>query len=297
MSDFLSAQLHKLYADNIQSGKPYFTAEQCQFLLTSNVNSSLCSDLLNFAASFSVSPLSKFSVGCVALGASGRYYLGANIEFLGFPLNYTIHAEQAAVAMAYVSGEEKIEKIFVSAMPCGHCRQFLRENFNYESLQIEVIQNQGKDCSSFSLTQLLPHSFGAEALNIKESLFSRKIMNSPLFFTRDNSKGLDDEFQDYANGALQQSFSPYSKDPAAVVLVFENGFKIAGFSIESCAFNPSLFPLHVALIQCIFYRLPFDSIMEIFCFHDKNSSLNWEYNVKNISKILAPNAALKVINF
>ncbi|MBP5211685.1 MAG: hypothetical protein J6Z30_02390, partial [Pyramidobacter sp.] len=41
-------------------------------------------------------PISNFRVGAAALGASGRVWLGANQEFAGLPLNFTVHAEQAA---------------------------------------------------------------------------------------------------------------------------------------------------------------------------------------------------------
>jgi cytidine deaminase len=40
-------------------------------------------DLLELAACFSVAPISGFYVGAIAVGQSGKLYLGANIEFQG----------------------------------------------------------------------------------------------------------------------------------------------------------------------------------------------------------------------
>lgn len=67
-------------------------------------------------------PISKFHVGAVGLGYSGRIFRGVNLEFEGLPLNYTVHAEQFLVANALQHGEKRIVFLAVSAAPCGHCR-------------------------------------------------------------------------------------------------------------------------------------------------------------------------------
>ena len=67
-------------------------------------------------------PISKFHVGAVGLGYSGRVFRGVNLEFEGLPLNYTVHAEQFLVANALQHGEKRIVFLAVSAAPCGHCR-------------------------------------------------------------------------------------------------------------------------------------------------------------------------------
>ncbi|MBO5493516.1 MAG: hypothetical protein J5974_09330, partial [Pyramidobacter sp.] len=60
------------------------------------------------AAELACVPVSGFRVGAAALGASGRVWLGANLEFAGLPLNFTVHAEQAAVLNARSHGETKL---------------------------------------------------------------------------------------------------------------------------------------------------------------------------------------------
>ena len=64
---------------------------------------------------------------CVGLGASGRLYVGVNLEFPCLPLHNSVHAEQFLVVNAIQHGERELVKLAVSAAPCGHCRQFLSE--------------------------------------------------------------------------------------------------------------------------------------------------------------------------
>ena len=45
-------------------------------------------DLLKLATCFSIAPISGFYVGAIAVGKSGKLYLGANMEFKGVPLSY-----------------------------------------------------------------------------------------------------------------------------------------------------------------------------------------------------------------
>src|ERR1700733_1318756 len=83
--------------------------------------------LLPEAQSHAHPPISNYFVGAVASGASGSLYLGQNIEIDGNPLGLAVHAEQSAIANAYMSSEEGIDAIAVGSPPCGHCRQFLSE--------------------------------------------------------------------------------------------------------------------------------------------------------------------------
>lgn len=94
--------------------------------------------LLPLAKAFSVHPISGIPVGAVAVGQSGQLYLGANLEFIGMPLHATLHAEQSAVLNAWMHDEKAVVSLYVSEMPCGHCRQFLRELTNIKSVPIHA---------------------------------------------------------------------------------------------------------------------------------------------------------------
>ena len=94
--------------------------------------------LLPTAATYARPPVSNFKVGCVSRGLTGNLYLGANVEFAGEALSFTVHAEQSSVGNAWMNGEEGIDLIAVTAAPCGYCRQFLNELTTADSLTIAI---------------------------------------------------------------------------------------------------------------------------------------------------------------
>ncbi|KAL2620989.1 hypothetical protein R1flu_001194 [Riccia fluitans] len=106
-------------------------------------------------------PISKFHVGAVGLGASGRVFRGVNIEFEGVPLNNSIHAEQFLVANAARNGERRLKFLAVSAAPCGHCRQFLQELRGASDLRVLIADSKAE---THSLSHFLPHRFGPQDL-------------------------------------------------------------------------------------------------------------------------------------
>jgi hypothetical protein len=72
--------------------------------------------------------LSEFHVGVVGLSASGRVYLGANLEFPPAPLNTAVHAEQVCILeeakerKSSSSEFERVQERIGSCIPHGdHC--------------------------------------------------------------------------------------------------------------------------------------------------------------------------------
>ena len=82
----------------------------------------------------------------------------------------TICAERVAISKAISEGELEFEKIAIVGssnytFPCGVCRQVIRE-FGRD---IEVIvANDQSDYKTFTLEELLPHSFGPDDLDEKK---------------------------------------------------------------------------------------------------------------------------------
>nr|WP_044200047.1 cytidine deaminase [Oscillochloris trichoides] len=76
-------------------------------------------------------PYSRFLVGAAVLSASGRIFLGGNIENAAYPM--TICAERVALFSAYAAAEREIVALAVVtpttdvASPCGACRQVIAE--------------------------------------------------------------------------------------------------------------------------------------------------------------------------
>lgn len=204
--------------------------------------------LLGQAATFARPPISNFQVGAVARGSSGALYLGANVEFAGESFAYTVHAEQAAVANAWMHGERAIDLIATSAAPCGFCRQFLNELVSASELQVLTGGHMRP------LAALLPEAFGPRDLSVPGGLLE------PL----DHQLAVDDAnaLAQAALAAANVSYAPYSRAFAGAALRTTDGVIVAGAYAENAAFNPSLGPLQAALSQLNLRGGAFDTIAE-----------------------------------
>lgn len=93
-------------------------------------------DLARAARKSAYCPYSHMAVGAALLAASGKVYLGANIENASF--TPTVCAERVAFFRAIMDGERKFVRIAVvggtegeeplrAFPPCGVCRQVMSE--------------------------------------------------------------------------------------------------------------------------------------------------------------------------
>ena len=110
----------------------------------------------------SVSPYSKFKVGAALLTKSGEIIGGANVESASYGL--TCCAERIALFKALTDGKNNFTAVAVVArcgggpMPCGACRQLLREYapdakvFIADSDDLKIIRE-------FTVKELLPEAF------------------------------------------------------------------------------------------------------------------------------------------
>ena len=192
--------------------------------------------ILKQATALAQVPISGFRVGAFARGASGRCYLGANLEFTGVPLSSSLHAEQSAVLNAWMHGETGIEALHVSAQPCGHCLQFLQELDQTDALQLFV---GGR---AYRLKDFLPHPFKIESIK-GSGLLTRT--PQPLTALRPTT----DTTAQRAINAASLSYCPYSGCHEGLILETIGGHFFAGRSVESVAFNPSVPPVVAALNQ------------------------------------------------
>jgi cytidine deaminase len=181
-------------------------------------------------------PVSGFRVGAALVGArTGRVYLGGNIEFPGASIAQSVHAEQAAFANAWHHGEAGISALAVTAMPCGHCRQFLQETLARGTRPFSVIVGRRK-CS---LAALLPDAFGPADLGFSGGSMSTR----PV---RLSCKG--DALVEAARKAACASYAPHTRSHAGIALQLADDVVVAGRYVENAAYNPSLAPLQSALI-------------------------------------------------
>ena len=119
------------------------------------------------ARGFAYAPYSNFSVGAAVLTSAGNIYTGCNIENAAYPA--TCCAERIAIFSAIANGEQQFSAIAVAAntekpvSPCGSCRQVMSEFF--EPKTPVTMANLKGDAVTFSMSELLPLSFGAKQLS------------------------------------------------------------------------------------------------------------------------------------
>jgi cytidine deaminase len=111
-------------------------------------------------------PYSRYAVGAALRAEDGKIYAGANVENAAYPAG--LCAEAAAIGAMIAGGARRIEEMLIVAegaalcTPCGACRQRIRE-FAAPDAAIHVA-NPGGVRRSFTVAELLPHSFGPENL-------------------------------------------------------------------------------------------------------------------------------------
>ena len=212
--------------------------------------------LLRHVLPRSVCPISHFKCSAAGLAMSGAIYLGTNLEFDGEALRLceTVHAEQFVIANAVQHGERALSALAVTAMPCGHCRQFMQELGGAAALRIVVhAPSSASDTYDGKLGALMPFAFGPGDLG-KLTLGERQC--TPLAVVAacvsDGARGdVAAAAPPLAAAALrvaEGSHAPYSGGRAGVALRSRGGIVATGGVIESCAFNPTLGPLQSALI-------------------------------------------------
>lgn len=216
--------------------KAALTNEQVMTLLkhTQLDADALALALLPLAAACAVAPVSHFNVGAIARGRSGNWYFGANMEFIGAPLQQTVHAEQSAITYAWLCGEQRLDAITVNYTPCGHCRQFMNELNSGTDIRISLPARP-----VHTLADYLPDAFGPRDLNITTLLMDDVDHGYQI--------GGDDLMQ-AAVKAANASHAPYSGSHSGIALRTSSGKIVTGRYAENAAFNPSLPPLQAALI-------------------------------------------------
>jgi cytidine deaminase len=129
--------------------------------------STILIEAAHVASARSYAPYSNFRVGAALLTANGEMRTGCNVENASYGLSMC--AERAAVfamfANAVAEDDRKIRSVAVVSpdaapcLPCGACRQVLRE-FGCE----EVLVEEGLVVRRYPFEELFPHAFGPEAL-------------------------------------------------------------------------------------------------------------------------------------
>jgi len=126
-------------------------------------------DLLHLARCMMLrahAPYSRFHVGAAVRAEDGTIHGGCNVENAAYPQG--LCAEATAIAAMVAAGHKRLLECLVVGpgpeviTPCGGCRQKLRE---FAALDTPIYASGPEGVrATFSLGELLPHSFGPEHL-------------------------------------------------------------------------------------------------------------------------------------
>lgn len=191
--------------------------------------------------------ISRFQVGTAGLTGDGEIYLGVNLEYEAASLAQTVHAEQCLISWTRSNTVSPLVALAVSAPPCGHCRQFMRE-FDHEGRMRLLI---GDEPSAEAAT-LLPRAFTPLDLEVEEPFF-----RGPL-----DLDGVG-ETEEAARRASDLAYTPYSGSRAGAAVRLKDGRYLGGSALENAAYNPTLPAFQAVLIACHVRGVELSAIEEV----------------------------------
>jgi cytidine deaminase len=297
----------------VLEGRFALTPEQVKHVLSTHQCSTdeLLTLLISPASKLARPPISSFHVGAVGLGASGALYVGVNLEFARLPLYNSVHAEQFLLVNALHHGERAIQKLAISAAPCGHCRQFYSELACADSVKFSF---QG---GTYLLDELLPHRFKPTDLladpstplllqsqnnriKFSDSALSTIDSNSLIHPPNGDLGRKDEVFRDACSAAFTEarsSYSPYSRCPAGVAIITWDNCVYSGGYIESAAYNPSIPPLQTAIIDAVIDGMPcYTEVKDVVLVELRHGRVQHETTTRVILEQIAPEARLTVLH-
>jgi cytidine deaminase len=117
------------------------------------------------AAGKAYAPYSRFRVGAAILTRGGAVHAGCNVENASYGLSICAEQNAATTMISADRDDRRIKSVAVFSpnaspcFPCGACRQVLRE-FGCE----EVVVEDASGLRRYPFEEILPNSFGSEAL-------------------------------------------------------------------------------------------------------------------------------------
>ena len=237
---------------------------QSEFSLTTD---ELLRALVSYIQGLAIVPVSDFRVGVAGLNEAGEVFLGVNLEFQEASFAQTVHAEQFVISWSRARSSSPLTTLAVSAPPCGHCRQFVRE-FDHEGELSVLIADE----PPMKAEILLPRAFGPADLKVTESFYSEPLNLDPKY-----------SLETAARRAAKLSYVPYSRNMAGVALRCKSGIIFAGSSIENAAYNPALPPLQAALIAFTAGSCWSEGIAEIVLCQEESCSIDYDPQSRDLA--------------
>lgn len=151
------------------------------------------------------------------------------------------------------------------------------------------------------VSQILPVGFGPEDLvpsgrRLLEPVAPKDPEGEAAKLKFINPVDSEDSLGKLALDAAQVSYCPYSESPSGVSIELNDGFIGVGSVIESAAFNPTLSPVHGALINCYAHggADAWKTIKRAVLVEKKDPNASQKLVFETLLRLLSPKADLSV---
>ncbi|GAM76712.1 cytidine deaminase [Vibrio ishigakensis] len=98
-----------------------------------------------------------------------------------------------------------------------------------------------------------------------------------------------------ALSALNKSHAPYTKDHSGIAIKAKSGEIVSGSYAENAAFNPSLPPLQVALVQLQMSGISFNDIQEVALAEMEQGSISHLADTQATLEAIDPDIPIRYI--
>jgi cytidine deaminase len=229
--------------------------------------------------------ISAFEVGAVGLERdTGAIIVGGNIEFPGTHLGLTLNGEGFVATRAFSRGHALAMIALEEAHPCGHCRQYLSEFATSSALVL--IDPLGH---RLTLGDLYPWPFDPAYLGESGAVPGKEYW--PDLQLEPNT--IPPNVAAKLEWAGRRAYAPYSKCPSAVVLGLQDGGLIAGVTIESVAYNPTIGPMQAALVDLVAHGYEYADIAEAALAAPRGGFVDFTASTAELLGRIAPDVRLQ----
>lgn len=246
------------------------------------------------AAQLARPAISGYVVGAVGREKpSGHLLLGGNVEFPGTSLGLTLHGEGSVALRAFGRGTALSTLAITRARPCAHCRQVLTE-FAWAG-DLALIDPLGH---RVRLADLYPWPFSPEALGmdgVRAAAGGSEPAAPPLAVVPDGA--VPPALAGLLAEAGARAHAPYSGARAAAVLELADGRLVAGASLESVAYNPSIGPIQAAIPEVIARGHEPSAIRAAWLAVPASAPVDHAAVARQLLGAVAPHATLHVIHW
>lgn len=245
--------------------------------------------LLIQAQAFASPVVSGRQVGAIAIGLSGRAYLGANIEIKGAAPSDTIHAETFAITLARSHGEKGLKAMVQTLQPCGSCRQILAEAGSPE-LSVHILDPQTGNYAEETIENLFPRSYSYATALV--NLFLH-----PELVIPQTEPGLCPDTFPLFNSALtsaKQGYQPHAtrKTWSGLAARLKNGKVYTGSAITISGPNPTITPVQDLLIRLTAHGESASDIQHVHMIEPQQPDYSFFKNSEAVLEKIAPRATI-----